>query len=73
MRIPGQVPLQPVFDMRRCFETVKFAGINHQLSFAPQAFHRLIHLLAANDGNIPIDFSAHEQRWRRDLVDFVEE
>ena len=52
---------------------MKFAGIHHQFRFAPQAFHCLIHLLAANNGNIPIDFAPHKQRWRSDLVDFGEE
>src|SRR5579863_4866999 len=57
--------------MRGRFETVVLAGIYHQFGFAAQTLQSLVHLLAPEDGHIPVDVSAHEQSWRGDIRDSV--
>ncbi len=32
----------------------------------------MVHLFAAEDRDVPVDFAAHEERGRRDVRDFVE-
>src|SRR5580658_11389500 len=71
MCVPTEVAFEPVLDMRRRPQAVVFAGVYHQLGFAAQALQSLIHLLATEDGHIPVDIAAHEQRWRSDVSDSV--
>src|SRR5882762_6182609 len=53
-------------------ETVVFAGIDDELGGAAEAFQRLVHLLTANDGNVPVDVAAHEKSGGGDVVHAVE-
>src|SRR5579863_704618 len=61
MRVPGQEALETVLDVRRRGESVIFAGINHKLGGdAAEALQRLVELFGIDDGNIPVDFAAHD-------------
>ena len=44
-----------------------FARIDHQLRIAAERLQCLIHLLAPQDRNIPINGTAHEKRRRHDI------
>src|ERR1700683_1823783 len=63
--------IEAVLNMRWRSETVEFAGINHEFGFATERLHCLIHLLAAEDGHVPVDVSAHEQSRSGDGGDAV--
>src|SRR5207244_9135587 len=70
--VPGEVTLESVLDVRRRLEFVVFARVDDKLGGAAQPFERLIHLLAAEDGDVPVDISAHKQRRRGDVVYAIE-
>src|SRR2546430_5084367 len=53
--VPGEVTLESVLDVRRRLEFVVFARVDDKFGGAAQPFERLIHLLAAEDGNVPVD------------------
>src|SRR6266852_2160134 len=67
--IPGEVALEEVLDVGRHGEAVVFAGVNDQLGRAAEALQGLIQLLAAEDRNVPVNFSPHEERRRSDAGD----
>src|SRR5713226_1398086 len=70
--IPGEEALEAVLDMRRRSEAVIFAGVNDGVGGAAESLHSLVHLLATENGHVPIDIAAHEKRWRCDVLDMVE-
>src|SRR6266478_6793898 len=67
--VPGEVTLEAVLNVGRDCKLVVFAGVDSELSDAAEALQGLIHLLSAEDGHVPINFSAHEQRRRGDAGD----
>src|SRR5258708_5948800 len=70
--VPGEVALEAVFEVRGRGETMKFAGIDDEFGGAAEAFQRLIHLLAAENGDVPVDVSAHEESGSGDVADAIE-
>jgi len=65
--VPGEVALEAVLDVRGRFELVEFAGIDDEFvvrrgALGPED------LFAAENGNVPIDFAAHEKRGRGDVA-----
>jgi hypothetical protein len=49
-------------------EAVVLAGIDNELGGAAEAFQRLVHLLTAEDGNVPVDITTHEKSGGGDVV-----
>src|SRR5215472_13920724 len=70
--VPGEVALEAILDVRRRFEFVIFARVHDKFGGAAQPLERLIHLLAAQNRNVPVAIPAHEQRRRGDAVDAIE-
>src|ERR1700693_4921985 len=59
--IPSKVALQTILYMGWRRKFMILIRINDQLSGAAQAFQRLVHLLAINDRDVPVDIAAHNQ------------
>ena len=55
--VPGQVTLEAIFDMGRGLKFVVFAGVDDQFGGAVEALQGLVHLLAAKDGDVPVDLA----------------
>jgi hypothetical protein len=55
--IPGEIAFVAITDERRLGETVILAGVNNQFGGNIQILECLIHLFAADDGNIEIFFA----------------
>src|ERR1700751_5038111 len=59
-RVPREIALKPVLQVRRHLEFVILARIDNQLSCPAKLFERLIRLLAAKNRHVPVDVTAHE-------------
>src|SRR5690348_742131 len=70
--VPGKVALEAVLDVRRRFEFVILAWIDHKLGGSTQAFKSLVHLLPAQNRNVRINLPAHKQRRRGDVLHAIE-
>jgi len=65
---PREVTLHPVMDIARTREQMKLFGIDHQFSGNSERAKRLVHLFAADNGNVEIALPAHKKRWRVNTV-----
>src|SRR5260370_22599971 len=70
--VPGEVTLEAVLNVGRDCKLVVFARVDYELGGAAKALQGLIHLLSAEDGHVPINFSPHEERRRGDAGDPIE-
>src|SRR6266436_1251544 len=70
--VPSEVAIKTVLDVRRRFEFVIFAGVDDEFGGAAKALESLVHLLAADNGDIPIDVAAHEKSRGGDVGDSKE-
>ena len=62
--VPVQIALQPVPDEAGAIDPVVQAWIDDQLGGDSKGLQRLVHLFAANQGNIEIQVAAEEKCWR---------
>src|SRR6266480_2065531 len=70
--VPRHEALHAVLEMRRHCEAVILARIDDEFGSAAKRFHRLIHLFAAENRNIPVDVATHEKSGSGDARDAVE-
>src|SRR5215467_12336706 len=70
--VPGKVAFQAILDVRGRFEFVILAGVNNKFRRTPQTLQRLVHLLTAQNRNVPVVLSPHKQRWRHDVTHSIE-
>src|SRR5260370_13760357 len=61
VRVPSKVALEAVLDVRGSFKFVVFAGVDDEFGGAAEALEGLVHLLAADDGEVPVDVGGHEE------------
>ena len=65
---PGDVALQPVVDVAGASEEMELGGIDDQLGGDAEGAQGLVHLLAADDGDVEVVLAAHEEGGRFDAV-----
>ena len=53
-------------------DAVVRVGVDDELGFATQVFHRLVHLLGVDDRLVPVLLAANEERRRGDVLHPVE-
>ena len=71
--VPGKVALEAILYMGRRGEAVVLAGVDDEFGgHATNALESLIELFGIDDGDVPIDFAAHDQSGSNDRGDFVE-
>src|SRR5580658_3258519 len=71
VRVPAEVAIEPIFNMRGRLEAVELAGVHDPFCFTPHTLQSLVHLLPTEDGHIPVDVAAHKARRRGDVCDPV--
>ena len=71
MVVPSQIPREPIGDVRGSRELVELVRVDDEFGFPPEGLERLIHLLAPEDGDVPIHIAAHEESGRGDVLNLI--
>ena len=69
---PTQIPCIQILDVGRCPDAVELAWVDHQLGDPAEPLERHVELLGVNDRDVPVLFSAQDQRRRCDVLHPVE-
>src|SRR5580693_2067891 len=70
--IPSHVALEAVFNVGWRSETMILAGIDDEFRSAAEPLQCLVELLGVDDGDVPINFTTHDQSWCGDVGNLVE-
>lgn len=70
--VPGEIAVEAVGDVGGESELVILVGVDDEFSGYAEALESLVHLLAAEDGDVGVDIAAEEERGSGNFGDVAE-